>query len=39
MTYETEAQLDHGLLKDESVWTPLVAQWIRIRLPMQGTWV
>ena len=39
MTYETEAQPDHGLLKDESVWTSLAAQWIRICLPMQGTWV
>ena len=39
MTYETEAQPDHWLLKDESVWTSLAAQWIRICLPMQGTWV
>ena len=21
------------------LWTSLVAQWLRIRLPMQGTWV
>ena len=26
-------------LEVERVGTPLVVQWLRIRLPMQGTWV
>ena len=26
-------------IKTESLGTSLVAQWLRIRLPMQGTWV
>ena len=26
-------------LKKKSNWTSLMAQWLRIRLPMQGTWV
>ena len=30
---------DHSLLKTLSSGTSLVAQWLRIRLPMQGTWV
>ena len=25
--------------RKKKVWTSLVAQWLRIRLPMQGTWV
>ena len=26
-------------LKESKLWASLVAQWLRIRLPMQGTWV
>ena len=29
----------HLLIKNKSGGTSLVAQWLRIRLPMQGTWV
>ena len=29
----------HGVLKHCHGWTSPVAQWLRIRLPMQGTWV
>ena len=30
---------EETLLHQRRVWTPLVAQWLRICLPMQGTWV
>ena len=26
-------------IKKRPTWASLVAQWLRIRLPMQGTWV
>ena len=28
-----------NLTKNPQMWTSLVVQWLRIRLPMQGTWV
>ena len=31
--------IDRQMDKEDMIGTSLVAQWLRIRLPMQGTWV
>ena len=38
MSYE-EFSFIHTELINNSDWASLVAQWLRVRLPMQGTWV
>ena len=39
MTQEDEKLSVHKYAKEKTGGTSLVAQWLRIRLPMQGTWV
>ena len=36
---EMSLELRNWILKSQPGGTSLVAQWLRIRLPMQGTWV
>ena len=39
LSFALKNLLTNELLKNYYLWTSLVVQWLRIRLPTRGTWV